>query len=235
MPSIATRLETVRRRIREAEKAANRELGSVTLLAVSKMQPVDALQQAIAAGQREFGENYLQEAADKQDELADTTDLHWHFIGPLQSNKTKPAAARFDWVHSVDRLKLARRLDGQRPEGLPPLNVCLQVNISGESSKAGLSPADTETLAGEMLQFERLRLRGLMAIPAPASDPEKQRQPFRALRELLDRLNQRFPLHMDTLSMGMSADLEAAIAEGATIVRVGTDVFGPRPDPATTA
>lgn len=235
MPSIATRLETVRRRIREAEKAANREPGSVTLLAVSKMQPVDALQQAIAAGQREFGENYLQEAADKQDELADATDLHWHFIGPLQSNKTKPAAARFDWVHSVDRLKLARRLDGQRPEGLPPLNVCLQVNISGESSKAGLSPADTETLAGEMLQFERLRLRGLMAIPAPASDPEKQRQPFRALRELLDRLNQRFPLHMDTLSMGMSADLEAAIAEGATIVRVGTDVFGPRPDPATTA
>lgn len=235
MPSIATRLETVRRRIREAEKAANREPGSVTLLAVSKMQPVDALQQAIAAGQREFGENYLQEAADKQDALADATDLHWHFIGPLQSNKTKPAAARFDWVHSVDRLKLARRLDGQRPEGLPPLNVCLQVNISGESSKAGLSPADTETLAGEMLQFERLRLRGLMAIPAPASDPEKQRQPFRALRELLDRLNQRFPLHMDTLSMGMSADLEAAIAEGATIVRVGTDVFGPRPDPATTA
>lgn len=235
MPSIATRLETVRRRIREAEKAANRELGSVTLLAVSKMQPVDALQQAIAAGQREFGENYLQEAADKQDALADATDLHWHFIGPLQSNKTKPAAARFDWVHSVDRLKLARRLDGQRPEGLPPLNVCLQVNISGESSKAGLSPADTETLAGEMLQFDRLRLRGLMAIPAPASDPEKQRQPFRALRELLDRLNQRFPLHMDTLSMGMSADLEAAIAEGATIVRVGTDVFGPRPDPATTA
>lgn len=235
MPSIATRLETVRRRIREAEKAANREPGSVTLLAVSKMQPVDALQQAIAAGQREFGENYLQEAADKQDALADATDLHWHFIGPLQSNKTKPAAARFDWVHSVDRLKLARRLDGQRPEGLPPLNVCLQVNISGESSKAGLSPADTETLAGEMLQFDRLRLRGLMAIPAPASDPEKQRQPFRALRELLDRLNQRFPLHMDTLSMGMSADLEAAIAEGATIVRVGTDVFGPRPDPATTA
>ena len=235
MPSIATRLETVRRRIREAEKAANREPGSVTLLAVSKMQPVDALQQAIAAGQREFGENYLQEAADKQDALADTTDLHWHFIGPLQSNKTKPAAARFDWVHSVDRLKLARRLDGQRPEGLPPLNVCLQVNISGESSKAGLSPADTETLAGEMLQFDRLRLRGLMVIPAPASDPEKQRQPFRALRELLDRLNQRFPLHMDTLSMGMSADLEAAIAEGATIVRVGTDVFGPRPDPATTA
>lgn len=234
MPSIATRLETVRRRIREAEVAADREPGSVTLLAVSKMQPVDALRQAMDAGQREFGENYLQEATDKQDALADTTGLHWHFIGPLQSNKTKPAAARFDWVHSVDRLKLARRLDGQRPDGLPPLNICLQVNISGESSKAGLSPGDTETLAGEILQFERLRLRGLMAIPAPASDPEKQRQPFRALRELLDRLNQRYPLHLDTLSMGMSADLEAAIAEGATIVRVGTDVFGPRPDPGTT-
>ncbi|MCK8516648.1 YggS family pyridoxal phosphate-dependent enzyme [Methylonatrum kenyense] len=232
MPSIATRIETVRRRIREAEIAADRGPGSVTLLAVSKMQSVEALRQAVAAGQREFGENYLQEAADKQDQLADLAGLHWHFIGPLQSNKTKAAAARFDWVHSVDRLKLARRLDAQRPDGLPPLNICLQVNISDESSKAGLSPADTLALAGEIGQFERLRLRGLMAIPAPTDDPEEQRQPFRALRELRDRLNRRWGLQLDTLSMGMSADLEVAIAEGATIVRVGTDVFGPRPSPA---
>lgn len=234
MPSIASRIETVRRRIHKAEIATGREPGSVTLLAVSKMQSVDALRQAIAADQRQFGENYLQEAADKQDQLGDPADLCWHFIGPLQSNKTKAAAARFDWVHSVDRLKLARRLDAQRPDGLPPLNICLQVNISGETSKAGLSPADTEVLAGEIRQFERLHLRGLMAIPAPASELAQQRRPFRAMRELQERINQRFDLALDTLSMGMSADLEAAIAEGATIVRVGTDVFGARPAPTAT-
>ena len=230
MSSIAKRLETVRQRIRSAEAAAGREPGSVTLLAVSKMQPLQALQEAIAAGQRQFGENYLQEAGDKQDALDAEPDLCWHFIGPLQSNKTKPAAQRFDGVHSVDRLKLARRLDAQRPEHLPPLNICLQVNISGEDSKAGLTPEQTIELAPAMAEFTRLRLRGLMAIPAPCDDPDEQRKPFRALRELQQSLCER-GLSLDTLSMGMSGDLEAAIAEGSTLVRVGTDVFGPRPAP----
>jgi len=234
MTDIAQRLDSVSKRIREAEKHHHRPAGSVTLLAVSKTRPAADLRQALAWGQTEFAENYLQEARDKQDALrADPshppgkTIVTWHFIGPLQSNKTKAVATYFDWVHSVDRLKLAQRLNDQRPEHLPPLNICLQVNISDEDTKAGLAPADVADLARAVAGMRRLRLRGLMCIPAPADTEAHQRAPFRALRQLQQQL-----IHqghaLDSLSMGMSGDLEAAVAEGATLVRVGTDIFGPR-------
>ena len=202
----------------------------MTLLAVSKTFPADAVRQAWAAGQRAFGENYVQEALAKIDALADLrAQLQWHLIGPLQSNKTRPVAEAFDWVHSVDRLKIAQRLAEQRPQGLPPLQLCLQVNISGEASKSGVAPADVPALARAVaaLPRERVVLRGLMAIPEPAGDFDAQRRPHRALRELLAAVNTT-GLALDTLSMGMSADLEPAIAEGATIVRVGTAIFGGR-------
>ena len=200
----------------------------VTLLAVSKTCGADAVRQAFAAGQRAFGENYVQEALDKIEALADLrSQLCWHLIGPLQSNKTRPVAATFDWVQSVDRLKIAQRLSEQRPPHLAPLQLCLQVNISGEASKSGLAPAEVPALAQAVAALPRLRLRGLMAIPEPAGDDAARRAPHRALRELLAALNAQ-GLALDTLSMGMSADLEAAVAEGATLLRVGTAVFGGR-------
>jgi pyridoxal phosphate enzyme (YggS family) len=187
------------------------------------------IRQAWQLGQREFGENYLQEALEKQTELADLDDIVWHFIGPLQSNKTRAVAEHFDWVHSVDRLKIAKRLSEQRPTHLSPLNICLQVNISREESKAGVLPEELEELAKEVATLPNLHLRGLMAIPAPVEGVEAQRQPLAALREALTSLQSRLPgAPLDTLSMGMSDDLEAAILEGATLVRLGTAIFGAR-------
>ena len=227
MPSpIADRVQRVLERIHAAERLARRPQGAVTLVAVSKTQPAGAIRQAAAAGQRDFAENYLQEALTKQDELIDLPGLIWHFIGPIQSNKTRPIAERFDWVHTVDRLRIAERLSQQRPADKPPLNVCLQVNVSGEASKSGVDLAALPELADAVAQLPRLRLRGLMTIPAPATMLAQQRMPFRILREAMAALA--LP-GLDTLSMGMSDDMEAAILEGATLVRVGTALFGPRP------
>ena len=222
--TIAERLETLRQRLRQAERAAGRAEGSVGLVAVSKTQPAEALIAAYQLGQRDFGENYLQEALAKQDCL-DDFDIVWHFIGPIQSNKTRPLATRFAWVHGVDRLKVAERLSEQRPADLPPLNICLQVNVSGEASKSGVALTDLPGLARAVADLPRLRLRGLMAIPAPAEGLDAQRLPFRALRQARDQLAD---LGLDTLSMGMSDDLEAAVLEGATLVRIGTALFGAR-------
>ena len=231
MNSVIGKLQTVRSRIAQACAAAGRPVDSVTLLAVSKTFAANAVREAFAAGQREFGENYVQEALDKIAALADLrAQIEWHLIGPLQSNKTRPVAAAFDWVHSVDRLKIAQRLSEQRPAELPPLQLCLQVNISGEASKSGLLPDEVLAVAQAVALLPRLRLRGLMAIPEPAEDQAAQRAPHRALRELLASLNDA-GLALDSLSMGMSADLEAAVAEGATIVRIGTAIFGGRPQP----
>jgi pyridoxal phosphate enzyme (YggS family) len=228
MASIAAKLQQVQQRIALACDAARRPVQSVTLLAVSKTFGPGAVRQAHAAGQRAFGENYVQEALAKIRSLDDLrADIEWHLIGPLQSNKTREVAAAFDWVHSVDRLKVAERLSVQRSAGQPPLQVCLQVNISGEASKSGVAPADVPALAHAVTALPNLRLRGLMAVPEPAADTTAQRTPHRALRELLEALRAD-GLALDTLSMGMSADLEAAIAEGATIVRVGTAIFGSR-------
>jgi pyridoxal phosphate enzyme (YggS family) len=230
MSSIEANLQQVRQRITRSCHGAGRPEQSVTLLAVTKTFGATAVRQAHAAGQCDFGENYVQEALAKIDALADLrAQLRWHLIGPLQSNKTRVVAESFDWVHSVDRLKIAQRLAEQRPAGLPPLQLCLQVNISGEPSKSGLLPGDVAAVAQAVaaLPRERVRLRGLMAIPEPAEDLMAQRAPHRALRELLAALNEG-GLGLDTLSMGMSADLEAAVAEGATIVRIGTAIFGAR-------
>jgi PLP dependent protein len=223
MSTIAENIAKVRERIREAAQASRRDPEAVGLLAVSKTKPAAAIREASACGQRDFGENYLQEALAKQLELADL-DLTWHFIGPIQSNKTKAIAEHFHWVHSVDRLKIAQRLSEQRPAHLPPLNICLQVNVSGEASKSGCAPEDLPALAQAVTQLPRLRLRGLMTIPEPSDDPRAQREPLARLRQLRDSLN----ANLDTLSMGMSQDLEAAIAEGATWVRIGTALFGAR-------
>ncbi len=243
MGSIGSNLQEVKRRIAaacaEAGRGANiltqtADFGAppgVTLLAVSKTFGADAVREAHAAGQRAFGENYVQEALTKIAALADLRPrIEWHLIGPLQSNKTKAVAEAFDWVHSVDRLKVAQRLAEQRPAWLPPLNLCLQVNISGEASKCGVRPTEAAALARAVtaLPRDKVVLRGLMAIPEPAGESEAQRAPHRALRALRDELNAQ-GLALDALSMGMSADLEAAIAEGATIVRVGTAIFGGRP------
>ena len=230
MGSIGSNLQEVKGRISRACKAAARDENSVTLLAASKTFGPDAVRQAHAAGQCAFGENYVQEALAKIESLVDLRPLlQWHLIGPLQSNKTRPVAEAFDWVHSIDRLKVAQRLAEQRPAWLAPLQLCLQVNISGEDSKSGVLPADVPALAAAVaaLPQDRVRLRGLMAIPEPAGDFERQRQPHRALHDLLQALHAR-GLALDTLSMGMSADLEAAVAEGATVVRVGTAIFGHR-------
>ena len=228
MASIPENILQVQARIAAACEAYARVPGSVSLLAVSKTCPGVSVREAYAAGQRDFGENYVQEALAKMADLEDLrAGLRWHLIGPLQSNKTRDVAARFDWVHSVDRAKLAERLSAQRPAELPPLEVCLQVNISGEDSKSGVAPAEVPALARTVAALPRLRLRGLMAIPEPAPDFEHQRAPHRALRALFDRLNAE-GFGLDTLSIGMSADLEAAIAEGATCVRVGTAIFGTR-------
>ena len=223
MSTIAENIAKVGARIREAAQASQRDCGSIGLLAVSKTKPAAALRQAHAAGLRDFGENYLQEALEKQAELVDL-DLTWHFIGPIQSNKTRAIAEHFAWVHSVDRLKIAERLCAQRPPQLPPLNVCLQVNVSGEASKSGCSPEQLPALAEAVARLPRLRLRGLMCIPEPTEDPGAQRAAFTRVRELQESLG----LDLDTLSMGMSHDLEAAISEGATWVRIGTALFGAR-------
>ena len=229
MQTITTRLGAVRARLEQACRDAERRPDAVELLAVSKTQPAEAVRAAHAAGQRAFGENYVQEALDKIAALADLrSELTWHLIGPLQSNKTRVVAESFDWVHSVDRLKIAERLNDQRPAHLPALNVCLQVNISGEPSKSGLTPTQVLSLACAVDALPRLRLRGLMAIPEPAADLAAQRAPHAALRALFEDLKASGLSRLDTLSMGMSADLEAAVLEGATIVRVGTAVFGAR-------
>ncbi|MCB1820949.1 MAG: YggS family pyridoxal phosphate-dependent enzyme [Candidatus Competibacteraceae bacterium] len=222
----AARLQAVLARIHDAERRFQRPVNSVRLLAASKTHPADAIAALAAAGQHCFGENYLQEALDKMAELQ-TLDVEWHFIGPIQTNKTRGIAEHFSWAHSVDRLKTAERLSAQRPEGLPPLNVCLEVNIDQEPSKHGFDESEVAAVARTVAALPRLRLRGLMAIPAPASDFDRQCQPFARLRELHDRLNAE-GLALDTLSIGMSDDLEAAIAEGATLVRIGTALFGPR-------
>ncbi len=223
MSTIAENIAKVGERIRAAAQASGRDLDHIGLLAVSKTKPAAAVREAYAAGIRDFGENYLQEALEKQAELSELP-LIWHFIGPIQSNKTKPIAEHFAWVHSVDRLKIAQRLSEQRPTDLPPLNICLQVNVSAEDSKSGCAPAELAALAKAVSQLPNLRLRGLMAIPEPTDDVAAQRAAFARLRELRDGL----PLPLDTLSMGMSHDLDAAIAEGATWVRIGTALFGAR-------
>ena len=223
MSTIAKNIAKVRTRIREAAQACGRDPESVGLLAVSKTKPAAAVREAHACGQRDFGENYLQEALNKQAELSDLA-LTWHFIGPIQSNKTRPIAEHFAWVHSVDRLKIAQRLSAQRPAHLPPLNICLQVNVSGEASKSGCAPEELAPLALAVSQLPNLRLRGLMTIPEPTRDVAQQHAACARLRQLRDDLN----LELDVLSMGMSDDLEAAIAEGATWVRIGTALFGAR-------
>jgi pyridoxal phosphate enzyme (YggS family) len=228
MASIEATLQQVRTRIASACISAGRPVQSVTLLAVSKTFDATVVRAAHAAGQRAFGENYVQEALQKMQALADLrSDMEWHLVGPLQANKTAAVAGAFDWVHTVDRLKIAERLSAQRPAGAPPLNVCVQVNVSGEASKAGVEPSELPALARAVAALPNLALRGLMAIPEPAPAFEAQRAPHRRLRALLQDL-QRDGLALDTLSMGMSADLEAAVAEGATIVRVGSAIFGAR-------
>ena len=223
MSTIAGNIAQVEARIRAAALAVQRDVTSIHLLAVSKTKPAGALREAHAAGIRDFGENYLQEARAKQLELADLP-LCWHFIGPIQSNKTRDIAEHFAWVHSVDRLKIAQRLSEQRPADLPPLNICIQVNVSGEASKSGCTPADLPALAAAISALPRLKLRGLMAIPEPTEDRAEQDAAFAQVRTLQERLN----MGLDTLSMGMSHDLESAIAQGATWVRIGTALFGAR-------
>jgi pyridoxal phosphate enzyme (YggS family) len=228
MSYITDKLQAVTTQIVAAARNAGREPSEIALLAVSKTVPPNVLIEAYDAGQRAFGENYLQEALDKMVALKDRAPgIAWHFIGPIQSNKTRPIAENFDWVHSVDRLKVAQRLSEQRPAGLPSLNICIQVNVSGEASKSGCAPQDLPALAHAVAILPGLRLRGLMTIPEIASTEAEQRRPLRQLRELADQLRAE-GLALDTLSMGMSADLAAAIAEGATMVRIGTAIFGER-------
>ena len=228
MDMIADKLMQVRARIAAACEGAGRDVRSVTLLAVSKTQPALAVRAAWAAGERRFGENYVQEGIDKIAALADLRDaLEWHLIGPLQSNKTRLVAEHFDWVHTLDRLKIAQLLSAQRAAQRAPLQVCLQVNISAQASKSGAAPAELPELAHAVAALPGLRLRGLMAIPEPSTDPAAQAAPYRALRSLFESLRAQ-GLPLDTLSMGMSDDLEAAIGEGATLVRVGSAIFGTR-------
>ena len=226
MHDIGAALNALRARIGEIERRYRREPGSVTLLAVSKTKPAQAVRAAVAAGQGAFGENHLQDAMTKVDALAGQ-GVSWHFIGAVQSNKTRPIAEHFDWVHGIERGKIATRLSAQRPTGRGPLDVCIEVDVSGEDTKSGVPPSEVESLARQIRELPGLRLRGLMAIPRPAEDFEAQRIPFRQLREILDDLNAK-GFGLDTLSMGMTGDLEAAVAEGATIVRIGTAIFGPR-------
>jgi hypothetical protein len=241
-------LKQIRERIAQTCQRAGRQADSVLLIAVSKTFPAEAVVQAANAGQRHFGENYLQEAVDKiarvkemapalSDGDVDANSLIWHFIGPLQSNKTRAVAEHFDWVHSIEREKVARRLSEQRPAQLPPLNVCIQVNVSGEQTKSGVTPEEALPLAAVIAELPNLRLRGLMSIPEATEDVSLQRQRFARLRSLLQQLNQVRTASqpaLDTLSMGMSADMEAAILEGATMVRIGTAVFGSRTTQAVT-
>ena len=226
MTAIAANLQAVNLTIAKAAQLARRRAENITLLAVSKVFPADAVREAYQAGQSAFGESYVQEALDKIAALRDLP-LEWHFIGPIQSNKSRAIAENFAWVHSVDRLKIAERLSAQRPQNLPPLNVCIQVNVSGEDSKSGVAPGEVSALAQAVAQLPQLKLRGLMAIPAPAEGLAAQRLPFAQLRGLMQQLVAQ-GLELDTLSMGMSHDFEAAIMEGATIVRVGSAIFGER-------
>jgi pyridoxal phosphate enzyme (YggS family) len=226
MNQIPDQLARVRLRIEAAARACGREPDEIGLIAVSKTKPIAAIVEAIQAGQRAFGENYLQDALPKINALGDD-DITWHFIGRLQSNKTAQIAENFSWVHTVDRIKHARRLATQRPHQLPPLQVCIQVDLSNEPGKGGIEPEALGDLAIQVADLPRLTLRGLMTIPAPSRDPGQQREVFARLRELQEDL-QRRGLALDTLSMGMSGDMESAIAEGSTLVRIGTDIFGPR-------
>ena len=234
MTTIASRLQAVNTRISEAARAAGRAPGEITLVAVSKSFPAGAIAEACAAGQNAFGENYAQEGVAKIAVLDDllgrrpeSPRLIWHYIGPMQSNKTRVIAEHFDWVHGIDRAKIAERLSASRPDEKPPLQVCIQVNVSGEASKSGVAPEAVLGLAHTIMRLPRLRLQGLMAIPEPTPETGLQRRRFRMLREIRDQLLQR-GLSVNTLSMGMSDDLEAAIAEGATLVRVGRAIFGER-------
>lgn len=226
MSKITDNLLLVKQRISNALLNAGRGANDTRLLAVSKTKPATAIREVFDAGQRCFGENYLQEALEKQQQLADL-DIEWHYIGPLQSNKTRAIAAHFDWVHSVDRAKIAQRLSEQRPPELAPLNICLQVNVDREDSKSGVFLEDLPALFDAIADLPGIRVRGLMAIPAPSDDPQQQRRSFDKLRAALLELQMQSP-DMDTLSMGMSGDLESAIAAGSTIVRIGTDIFGAR-------
>lgn len=226
MTTITSAMQAVKHRILAAAAQNGRTAQSIRLLAVSKTFPPEAVREAFEAGQTAFGESYVQEALAKIAALRDLP-LEWHFIGPLQSNKTRQVAEHFSWVHSVDRAKIAERLSAARPAELPPLQVCLQINVSGEASKGGVAPEEAEALAAHVTALPRLQLRGLMAIPAPTHDMARQRRQFRIVSELLTQLNRR-NFQLDTLSMGMSDDMEAAIAEGATLVRVGSAIFGAR-------
>jgi pyridoxal phosphate enzyme (YggS family) len=226
MRSIPDNLQAVKARIAGAARAAGRDPAAVALLAVSKTHPPALIEEAFRAGQSAFGENYVQEALDKMTSLVQLP-IEWHLIGPLQSNKTRAVAERFQWVHTVDREKVARRLSEQRPQALPPLDVLLQVNVSGEASKSGVAPREVAALAKAVAGLPRLRLRGLMAVPEPTGDTGRQRASFREVRELYESLK-RAGLALDTLSMGMTADMESAIAEGSTMVRIGTAIFGER-------
>ena len=226
MTNINQRLQAVNDKISEAEAKFEREPGSVSLLAVSKTHPAETIIEAYKAGQRSFGENYLQHAVPKIQELGDY-DIEWHFIGPLQSNKTRPVAENFHWVHSIDREKIAQRLSDQKPEGKAPINICIQVNVSDEDTKSGVDLDDVESLAQAIKDLPGVKLRGLMAIPEITFDVELQRSNFRKLREKYDELNSK-GFELDALSMGMSDDMESAVAEGSTMVRIGTAIFGAR-------
>lgn len=231
MHRIQDTLTQVCSRINAAATANGRNAEEITLLGVSKKQPLDKLISAYQCGLRHFGENYLQEAMSKQaafNAQGFGADTQWHFIGPIQSNKTKQISEHFSWVHSVDRLKIAQRLNDQRPASLPPLNICLQVNIDNESSKSGAEVKEVDALASAISKLDRLSLRGLMVIPRPPEKSEDAHLPFRHCRALMQKLNSELGLRLDTLSMGMSSDLDAAIAEGSTIVRIGTALFGER-------
>jgi len=226
MTKIRDKLQIIGTDIEYSTEQYHRPKDSVQLLAVSKRHPIEAIQEAYQAGQTAFGENYVQELVEKAEALHEL-NIEWHFIGPLQSNKTKQIATTASWVHTIDRFKIAQRLNDQRPENLPPLSVCIQVNISGEDSKSGVEGDELAELAQQISKMSRLRLRGLMAIPAPTNDFEKQRETFAKVSALKEQLNQS-GYNLDTLSMGMSGDMQAAIAEGATIVRIGTAIFGAR-------
>ena len=227
MIGVTENLRNVSNLLHSAATDAGRDPDSVNLVAVSKKHPLSAILEAADAGQRDFGENFVQEGVDKI-KNAGRDDLVWHFIGHLQSNKTRDAAEYFDWVHTIDRLKIARRLDEQRPAGLPPLNVCIQVNVDAGAKKSGVGPAEAVGLARDVSVMQNLRLRGFMCIPEPSPDEAEQRASFRTMREILEAAR-REGLDVDTLSMGMTDDYRVAIEEGATIVRIGTAVFGPRP------
>ncbi|MCT2529285.1 YggS family pyridoxal phosphate-dependent enzyme [SAR92 clade bacterium H921] len=229
MPTIKNNISSIQVRLQQALRDVGRSPDEVLLLAVSKTRSTKQINQVLQAGLINFGENYLQEAIEKIDQFL-ATGLDWHFIGPLQSNKTRLAAEYFSWIHSVDRLKIAQRLSAQRPTTMKPLNLCLQINIDHEPTKSGFSPEQALAVASEIAELPNISLRGLMAIPRSRASLAEQRVPFARLRELKDQINTRLDnsLKLDTLSMGMSGDMEAAILEGATIVRIGTDIFGPR-------